>query len=32
MKAISIIRIAAEGDDTDALGFKYWLKEWHEKN
>lgn len=30
-KAISIIESFAKGDDENALGCKYWLKQWNKK-
>ena len=31
-KALNIIKKVAAGDSADALGFRYWLKDWNNKN
>lgn len=30
--ALDNVQNAAEGDDPDALGYRFWLEDWNEKN
>ncbi|MEZ4847295.1 MAG: hypothetical protein R3B93_01405 [Bacteroidia bacterium] len=31
-KALNIIRVAAQGESADAMGYQFWLNDWNGKN